>query len=85
MRLSLFHEFTHSHPFPHIVLNNFLVTKRANSLLTALKSEGLLRKSSDLFDFLQTSDLSTSKNPVLKEFFKRRICSVLNADARIVQ
>ena len=71
MTRSVAQEFTHSNPFPHLVLKDFLVIKRANNLRKALLSQPMSRKSSDLFDFLQTSDLSTPKNPVLKEFFQK--------------
>ncbi len=58
----------HNHPFPHLVLPDFMQEDKADQILLALSGEEFSQKQADLFQFKQTSDLISTKNPILQEF-----------------
>ena len=61
-------EFSSAKPFPHILIENFLLDEVALSLLKELEKEKFIEKESDLFHFKQTHDLHFTKNKILKRF-----------------
>ena len=60
--------FSANKPFSYLELPHFLKQEKVISLLQALSKEEFSPKQSDLFQFLQTSDLLYSDDPLLKEF-----------------
>lgn len=64
-------KYRHKHPFPHVLLHDFLLSSGYSTLKKAVISEQFTKKSSDLFEFSQTRDLRSSHQPVLQAFFKQ--------------
>jgi len=60
--------FSSNKPFPYLELANFIKPEKIIALLQALNEQEFSPKQADLFQFLQTSDLLYSDDPVLKEF-----------------
>lgn len=63
-------KFQQNKPFPYLVLNDFFQQEKLMPVLKALSKEQLSQKESDLFQFMQTADLSKTNNPLLKEFYR---------------
>lgn len=61
-------EFHQNKPFPHLVLRDFCFREKMIGVLKALSKEPLYEKESDLFQFMQTGDLSITNDKVLQEF-----------------
>ena len=61
-------DFLENKPFSHFSIKNFLKEEKAIELLKHLQQEKFFLKDSDLFTFLQTNDLISSKNKILGEF-----------------
>ena len=55
-------------PFPHLVFSDFFKIEKADEVLLALSNEEFAEKKADLFQFKQTADLISTKNPLLQEF-----------------
>ena len=66
--LKLNKDFISEKPFPHLVIKDFLLDKKALALLKEIKKEKFIEKESDLFQFKQTDDLFFSKNKIVKGF-----------------
>ena len=75
--------FAAARPFPHVVIENFLVGGNHKRLLSELKRESFTKKDSDLFTFKQTNNLFYSKNPVVtatvKMFSSRQFAELISA------
>lgn len=61
--------FANGAPYPHLVLEEFLLPERAELLLKALQKEEFMHKDSDLFSLSQTHDFSDSKSELVKSFY----------------
>ena len=55
-------------PFPHLVLPSFLLEEKAGLLREAVLRQQWHDKNTDLFQFKQTADLSSSADPFLQEY-----------------
>ena len=66
--------FLYNKPFEHLLINNFLKKEKAIQLLKALQKEKFYQKESDLFKFIQTDDVTSTKNTTLKNF-RNFLCS----------
>jgi prolyl 3-hydroxylase /prolyl 3,4-dihydroxylase len=55
-------------PFSHIEFKDFFKKAKINEVYSALIQEEFYDKESDLFKFMQTSDLMQTDNQILKEF-----------------
>ena len=62
--------FVKNKPYPYLELSSFFNEQKAKGLLLSLLKEKFYEKSSDLFKFHQTNDLSSTKNSKLEEFRK---------------
>ena len=62
-------QFMNNKPFPHLVLPEFFNSKTLTKVLAELTKEEFHIKNSDLFTLHQTSSLSHTHNPILKEFY----------------
>ncbi|MBI4919561.1 2OG-Fe(II) oxygenase [archaeon] len=61
-------EFLNNKPYPHLEFKNFLKEEKAMEVLKSLAQEKFIEKEADLFKFMQTNDLGSTKNRVVKEF-----------------
>jgi prolyl 3-hydroxylase /prolyl 3,4-dihydroxylase len=52
-----------NHPFPHIIIDNFLTEKELREALGAMRTLPFEKKESDLFSFEQSPDLTASNHP----------------------
>jgi len=55
-------------PFSHVVLYDFFVKEKINTLSEALKKIMYEEKNADLFSFLQSLDLKTIPEPIIQKF-----------------
>ena len=65
---TLLQTFQTAQPFPHLVLPDFFKKEKIVLVLKALAQEKFILKDADLFTFLQTDDLISSQNQILREF-----------------
>ena len=61
-------QFLKSKPYPHLVLNSFLIEKKAQELFASIQTESFTPKQSDLFCMSQTLDLASTQQELLKSF-----------------
>ena len=61
-------KFTKAKPFPYLELREFFKPDIAVGLLAGISKEGFSKKESDLFSFMQTNDLTTSPQGLIKNF-----------------
>jgi len=61
-------------PFPHFIIDNFLVEDKLDKLIAALSAEEFIYKEADLFQFKQTNDLAGTDNVFLQEL-RSFLCS----------
>lgn len=65
---SLRSSFPTQKPFPFLALPNFFHPSKAAAIMNALSREKFYFKESDLFQFRQTHDFSSTSNPLLRQF-----------------
>jgi Rps23 Pro-64 3,4-dihydroxylase Tpa1-like proline 4-hydroxylase len=63
-------EFEKGKPFSHVVCDGFLKKEVIVSLIKGIEKEGFEEKRADLFHFLQTADLHSSREKALKQLVK---------------
>src|SRR3989344_531974 len=63
------HLFTNNKPFPHLVLHHFFHQEKAEMLRKTLLQEKWLAHDTDLFRFHHTSDLQSSSQRFMKEWY----------------
>ncbi len=61
-------EYKQNSPFPHLAIDEFFIEEKLDEVISALEDEEFFLKEADLFQFIQTSDLSESSNPIFREF-----------------
>lgn len=66
---TLHKSFKEKKPFPHLLIENFLLPAQAKKLASALKTEPFQKKQSDLFSLSQTQDFIATPNVALKECY----------------
>ena len=81
--------FSHSKPFPHLVLREFFSPSLIKPVANALKQEAFVYQESDLFSFSQTNDLKNMHKHPISEFyhllnsieFKEYLSKITNIEA----